>query len=137
MQKALSLTEKVKKTALFGGLAAVMAASSCGGWRSSTVVGQVRDVILEGEMGSYTIGGSDYVVKARSIKEGGMELVVGENAEGVIVAEGETKKIAPSLCLTVIDILYQDFAGGIKQAEFRLTALDSDSKCPKSTEYQT
>ncbi len=126
----------IKKMVVVSGLAAILAASACNGGGSPSVVGQIRDVIYDGERIVYVLGGSDYFIKAQSIKKGGMEVVVGENPRGVVVAEGETKKIAPKLCLTVNDILYQDFAGGIKQAEFLLTALDRDGKCPQSTEYR-
>jgi hypothetical protein len=83
--------------------------------------GAVKDILQEGETKTYTINGKDYEVSLVYTGSTSAKFTVnGESTDSL--NEGSTDTLADATLIGVRDILYQDFAGGVHQAEFYLGA---------------
>lgn len=83
--------------------------------------GAVNDIIMMGETQTYTVGGRSYTIEPTFISADEARFRVNGNLIPSL-EEGETFSIDAETEIGVREINYQDFAGGIQQAEFVLGA---------------
>jgi hypothetical protein len=85
------------------------------------MAGAVTDVLEEGQSKTYTIRGTDYDVTLDFVGTADAKFTVnGETTNSL--AEGDTYKLADGSELGVVDVLAQEFAGGLRKVEFNLGA---------------
>ncbi len=95
------------------------------------MAGAVKDAVLEGESKTYTLGGEEYELSLvyTSTSDRAKFTVNGESTP--VMDEGDTETLADGTVLGLSEVLYQDYAGGVHQAEFFLGAskleLEDDS----------
>ena len=93
--------------------------------------GSEKDTLLEGESKSYEIKGKPYDVNLlfTDSKNKAKFTVNGETTP--LMSEGDTETLSDGTVLGLSEVLYQDYAGGVHQAEFFLGAdkmeLEDDS----------
>ncbi len=93
--------------------------------------GAAKDSILEGESKSYTVAGKEYELSLvfTNTNDQAKFTVNGETTP--LMDEGDTETLSDGTVLGLSEVLYQDYAGGIHQAEFFLGAdkleLEDDS----------
>ncbi len=93
--------------------------------------GSEKDTLLEGESKSYTVDGKEYDVNLlfTDSKNKAKFTVNGETTP--LMAEGDTETLSDGTVLGLSEVLYQDYAGGVHQAEFFIGAdkleLEDDS----------
>lgn len=89
--------------------------------------GAVHDTLNEGATKTYTIGGKDYEVTLSFVDKDSAKFTV--NAQGTRdLLDGETDKLSDGTVIGVSEILYQDYAGGVHNAEFFLGAQKVELK---------
>lgn len=89
--------------------------------------GAVHDTLNEGATKTYTIGGKDYEVTLSFVDKDSAKFTV--NAQGTRdLLDGETDKLPDGTVIGVSEILYQDYAGGVHNAEFFLGAQKVELK---------
>lgn len=89
--------------------------------------GAVHDTLNEGATKTYIIGGKDYEVTLSFVDKDSAKFTV--NAQGTRdLLDGETDKLSDGTVIGVSEILYQDYAGGVHNAEFFLGAQKVELK---------
>ncbi|MBI2523531.1 hypothetical protein HYW19_04005 [Candidatus Woesearchaeota archaeon] len=89
--------------------------------------GAVHDTLNEGATKTYTIGGKDYEVTLSFVDKDSAKFTV--NGLGTRdLLDGETDKLSDGTVIGVSEILYQDYAGGVHNAEFFLGAQKVELK---------
>ena len=95
--------------------------SAGGGVKLILMGGAVKDTLLEGNTKTYTIDGKDYEVSLDFVDSNSAKFTI--NGEGTRdLLDGETDKMSDGTTIGVSEILYQDYAGGVHQAQFFLGA---------------
>ncbi len=85
------------------------------------MAGAVSDTMTEGETKTYTIDGKDYEVTLDYV--GSSEVKFTVNGETTLaLAEAQTHKLSDGTEVGVVDIMAQEFAGGLRKVEFNLGA---------------
>lgn len=85
------------------------------------MAGAVADTMSEGETKTYTIEGVDYEVTLDYV--GSTEVKFTVNGETTLaLAETETHRLADGTEIGIVDIMAQEFAGGLRKVEFNLGA---------------
>ncbi|MBN2454851.1 hypothetical protein JXB11_04880 [Candidatus Woesearchaeota archaeon] len=117
----------------------VSAKNTTGRVELTLMAGSVRDILQEGETKTYTVGDKDYEVTLVFTSATQAKFTVDGEATDSI-SEGGTDILSDGTQMGVRDILYQDFAGGVHQAEFYLGAdkiilKDSDVTDGASSDY--
>ncbi len=102
------------------------AAVGCGGappgsMETGEVESKVCNSLLEGETRTYTVSDANYETANLYMEPGRVKFAVNGEATNKLKVD-ETYLLADQSKITVEDILYQDYAGGIHQAWFCLTA---------------
>lgn len=98
-----------------------------GGIKLILMGGSVKDTLLEGDTKTYTIGGVDYETTLDFVDSNSAKFTIkGESTRDLL--EGETDKLSDGTTIGVTEILYQDYAGGVHQAEFFLGAQKLEIK---------
>lgn len=89
--------------------------------------GAVHDTLNEGATKTYIIGGKDYEVTLSFVDKDSAKFTV--NGLGTRdLLDGETDKLSDGTVIGVSEILYQDYAGGVHNAEFFLGAQKVELK---------
>jgi len=89
--------------------------------------GAVKDTLNEGATKTYTIDGKDYEVTLSFVDKDSAKFTVnGEGSRDLL--DGETDKLSDGTVIGVSEILYQDYAGGVHNAEFFLGAQKLELK---------
>ena len=89
--------------------------------------GAVHDTLNEGATKTYTVDGTDYEVTLSFVDKDSAKFTV--NGQGTRdLLDGETDKLADGTTIGVSEILYQDYAGGVHNAEFFLGAQKMELK---------
>ncbi|HLD42719.1 MAG TPA: S-layer protein [Candidatus Nanoarchaeia archaeon] len=83
--------------------------------------GAVSDILEEGASKTYTIGGKDYDVSLDFVSTSETKFTVNGEATNAL-QEGDTFTLADDTELGVVDILAQEFAGGLRKVDFSLGA---------------
>ncbi len=98
-----------------------------GGVKLILMGGSVKDTLLEGDTKTYTIGGVDFETTLDFVDSNSAKFTIkGESTRDLL--EGETDKLSDGTTVGVTEILYQDYAGGVHQAEFFLGAQKLEIK---------
>jgi len=83
------------------------------------ITNTVKDTLLEGNTKTYTVGGIDYMVTLDFVdKNSGKFTVKGEITN--TLEKGDIYNLADGSYIVLVDILYDDSAGGLHQVEFYL-----------------
>lgn len=83
--------------------------------------GAVKDVLSEGDTKTYTIGGKDYELALDFVGSTTAKFTVnGEVTDSL--SEGSTQSLKDGTQIGIRDIISQEFAGGVRKAEFYLGA---------------
>src|SRR3989344_3616586 len=85
------------------------------------MAGAVRDTLLEGEAGTYTVGGEELAVELTFVDADEAKFTVNGEATNKL-RDGDTYVLKSGQEVGVSDILYQDYAGGVHSATFYLGA---------------
>jgi len=89
--------------------------------------GAIRDTLNEGSTKTYTIDGTDYEVTLTFVDKDSAKFTI--NGEGTRdMLDGDTDKLSDGTIVGVSEILYQDYAGGVHNAEFFLGAQKLELK---------
>jgi len=89
--------------------------------------GAVKDTLNEGATKTYTIDGKDYEVTLSFVDKDSAKFTI--NGQGTRdLLDGETDKLSDGTTIGVSEILYQDYAGGVHNAEFFLGAQKMELK---------
>jgi hypothetical protein len=89
--------------------------------------GAVKDTLNEGSTKTYTIDGVDYEVTLSFVDSNSAKFTInGESTRDLL--DGETDKLNDGTTVGVSEILYQDYAGGVHNAEFFLGAQKMELK---------
>tara|TARA_Y100000310_G_C20677641_1_gene814022 strand:+ start:48 stop:3140 length:3093 start_codon:yes stop_codon:yes gene_type:complete len=99
-------------------------------WVTGKVTGEssVIDVLNEGEAKTYTINGIDYEVAFDYLNPTSAKFSVNGESTSLISVD-DSYKLADGVVISVNNITYQDFAEGIKKAEFTLSVGEEEVKC--------
>ncbi len=92
-----------------------------GNIKMTLMAGASRDVMNEGDTKTFTVGGKDYEVTLDVVTSVDTKFTVNGQVTDTL-KEADTFKLTDGSELGVVDILYQDFAGGKKIVEFTLGA---------------
>ncbi len=93
--------------------------------------GAVTDILDEGASKTYTIGGKDYDVTLDFVGSSTAKFTVNDETS-TSMQEADTYRLKDGIEIGVVDILAQQFAGGVRKVEFSLGAdkiqvTDSDT----------
>ena len=89
--------------------------------------GAIKDTLNEQSTKTYTISGKDYEVTLDFVDSNSAKFTVnGESTRDMI--DGDTDKLSDGTVIGVSDILYQDYAGGVHNAQFFLGAQKVELK---------
>lgn len=116
---------------MFGKPYTIVTAKRNGGKTSQVVLtlmgGAVRDTLNEGASKTYTIDGKDYEVTLDFVDSNSAKFTInGEGTRDMI--DGDTDKLSDGTVIGVSEILYQDYAGGVHNAQFFLGAQKLELK---------
>jgi len=93
--------------------------------------GSEKDTLLEGESKSYTVKGKEYDVNLLFTNNANKAKFTINGETTPLMAEGDTETLSDGTVIGLSEVLYQDYAGGVHQAEFFLGAdkleLEDDS----------
>jgi len=93
-----------------------------------TLIGiTIKDTLLESQTKTYTIDGEDYEITLDFVDSTQAKFKV-NGQETRKLKDGETDKLSDGTMLSVSEILYQNFAGGIHSATFELGAEEIELK---------
>jgi len=100
------------------------------------MAGAVSDILEEGASKTYTVGGNDYDVTLDYVGTAEAKFTVNSEVTDAL-AEGDTYKLTDGSEIGVVDILAQEFAGGLRKVDFNLGASkikidDSDTSSAAS-----
>lgn len=84
--------------------------------------GSEKDTLLEGESKSYTVKGKEYDVNLVFTDSGKRAKFTINGETTPLMDEGDTETLSDGTVLGLSEVLYQDYAGGVHQAEFFLGA---------------
>ncbi len=84
--------------------------------------GAERDSLLEGENKSYTVEGKEYEVSLIFTDSSDRAKFIINGETTPLLEEGDTETLSDGTVFGLNEVLYQDYAGGIHQAEFFLGA---------------
>src|SRR3989344_3650897 len=91
------------------------------GMKLVLMAGAVRDTLLEGESGSYTVDGEDFALELTYVDADEAKFTVNGEATNKL-KDGDTYVLKSGQEIGVSEILYQDYAGGVHSATFYLGA---------------
>src|SRR3989338_8244122 len=86
------------------------------------MAGSEKDTILEGESKSYTVKGKEYDVNLLFTDSSSRAKFTINGETTPLMDEGDTETLSDGTVLGLSEVLYQDYAGGVHQAEFFLGA---------------
>ncbi|MCP3685524.1 MAG: hypothetical protein GY861_22975, partial [bacterium] len=86
------------------------------------MAGSVSDTLDEGETKTYTLNGKDYEVKLDYVGSSDCKFTVEGEVTDPALAETETYRLADGTEIGVVDIMAQEFAGGVRRVQFDLGA---------------
>src|SRR3989344_2662858 len=93
--------------------------------------GSEKDTLLEGESKAYTVKGKEYDVNLLFTDSTNRAKFTINGETTPLMDEGDTETLSDGTVIGLSEVLYQDYAGGIHQAEFFLGAdkleLEDDS----------
>ncbi len=92
-----------------------------GNIKLTLMAGASRDTMNEGDTKTFNIGGKDYEVTLDVVTSVDTKFTVNGQVTDTL-QEADTFKLSDGTELGIVDILYQDFAGGKKVVEFTLGA---------------
>jgi len=84
--------------------------------------GSEKDTLLEGESKSYTVKGKEYDVNLLFTSSANKAKFTVNGETTPLMDEGDTETLSDGTVLGLSEVLYQDYAGGVHQAEFFLGA---------------
>ncbi|MEK6853569.1 MAG: hypothetical protein AABX64_02700 [Nanoarchaeota archaeon] len=84
--------------------------------------GSASDQILEGETKTFTLDGKEYEVSLIFTNTADQAKFTVNGETTPVMDEGDTETLSDGVVLGLSEVLYQDYAGGIHQAEFYLGA---------------
>jgi len=85
------------------------------------MAGAVSDILEEGASKTYTVSGNDYDVTLDYVGTAEVKFTVNSEVTDAL-AEGDTYKLADGSEIGIVDILAQEFAGGLRKVDFNLGA---------------
>ena len=85
------------------------------------MAGAVSDILEEGASKTYTVGGNDYDITLDYVGTAEAKFTVNSEVTDSL-AEGDTYKLADGSEIGIVDILAQEFAGGLRKVDFNLGA---------------
>ena len=86
------------------------------------MAGSEKDSLLEGESKSYTIEGKEYDVNLLFTDSSNRAKFTVNGETTPLMDEGDTETLSDGTVLGLSEVLYQDYAGGVHQAQFFLGA---------------
>src|SRR3989338_3731351 len=86
------------------------------------MAGSEKDTLLEGESKSYTVKGKEYDVNLLFTDSSNRAKFTVNGETTPLMDEGDTETLSDGTVLGLSEVLYQDYAGGVHQAEFFLGA---------------
>src|SRR3989338_5348529 len=86
------------------------------------MAGSEKDSLLEGESKSYTIEGKEYDVNLLFTDSSSRAKFTVNGETTPLMDEGDTETLSDGTVLGLSEVLYQDYAGGVHQAQFFLGA---------------
>ena len=90
----------------------------------STYYGDIqKDTLLEGESKAYTVKGKEYEVNLLFTNNNNKAKFTINGETTPLMDEGASITLSDGIVLNLEEVLYQDFAGGVHQAEFSLKAI--------------
>ncbi len=84
--------------------------------------GSEKDTLLEGESKSYSVNGKEYDASLLFTSSANKAKFTINGETTPLMAEGDTETLSDGTVLGLSEVLYQDYAGGVHQAEFFLGA---------------
>ena len=84
--------------------------------------GSEKDTLLEGESKSYTVEGKEYDLNLLFTDSSNRAKFTVNGETTPLMDEGDTETLSDGTVLGLSEVLYQDYAGGVHQAEFFLGA---------------
>lgn len=102
--------------------AQTQATTNPGGIKLTLMSGSARDNILEGESKTYTIKGKTYDVSLTFTNSANQAKFIVNGEATPLMDESDTEKLSDGTIIGLSEVLYQDYAGGVHQAEFFLGA---------------
>ena len=84
--------------------------------------GSASDQILEGETKTFTLDGKEYEVSLVFTNTADQAKFTVNGETTPVMDEGDTETLSDGVVLGLSEVLYQDYAGGVHQAEFYLGA---------------
>ena len=84
--------------------------------------GSEKDTLLEGESKAYTVMGKEYDVNLLFTDSSSRAKFTINGETTPLMDEGDTETLSDGTVLGLSEVLYQDYAGGVHQAEFFLGA---------------
>ncbi len=84
--------------------------------------GSEKDTLLEGESKSYSVNGKEYDASLLFTSSANKAKFTINGETTPLMAEGDTETLSDGTILGLSEVLYQDYAGGVHQAEFFLGA---------------
>ena len=84
--------------------------------------GSEKDTLLEGENKSYLVKGKEYAVNLLFTDSNDRAKFIINGETTPLMEEGDTETLSDGTVLGLSEVLYQDYAGGVHQAEFFLGA---------------
>lgn len=95
--------------------------------------GATKDTLNEGSTKTYNLKGKDYEVTLTFVDKDSAKFTINGEATRDML-DGDTTKLADGTVIGVSEILYQDYAGGVHNAEFFLGAQKMELKDTNITE---
>ena len=86
------------------------------------MAGSEKDTLLEGESKAYTVAGKEYDVNLLFTDSSNRAKFTVNGQTTPLMDEGDTETLSDGTVLGLSEVLYQDYAGGVHQAEFFLGA---------------
>ncbi len=86
------------------------------------MAGSQKDSVLEGESKSYTVNGKEYSVNLLFTDNSNRAKFTINGETTPLMDEGDTETLSDGTVLGLSQVLYQDYAGGVHQAQFFLGA---------------
>ncbi|PIN73289.1 hypothetical protein COV20_03600 [Candidatus Woesearchaeota archaeon CG10_big_fil_rev_8_21_14_0_10_45_16] len=84
--------------------------------------GSANGVLMEGESQTFNVGGKDYEISLTFTDTNNRAKFVINGQTTPLMDEGDTETLSDGTVLGLSEVLYQDYAGGVHQAEFFLGA---------------
>ena len=89
--------------------------------------GSTKDTLNEGATKTYNVNSKDYEVTLQFVDKDSAKFIVNGEATRDML-EGDTSKLSDGTVVGVSEILYQDYAGGVHNAEFFIGAQKMELK---------